>query len=100
MPDRRHPDEAPMPDLAMPGTVEATVTRDGKATTVRPLSGVGPDGCDRLRGRGPGALADRKPPAPVRAKPLRRRQAGFSMSVSMRIARETGEITGRRISRS
>jgi predicted transposase YbfD/YdcC len=33
--DRRHPDEAPMPGLAMLGTVEATVTRDGKTATVR-----------------------------------------------------------------
>jgi predicted transposase YbfD/YdcC len=33
--DRRHPDEAPMPDLAMLGMVEATATRNGKTTTVR-----------------------------------------------------------------
>lgn len=33
--DRRHPDEATMPGLAMLGMVEATVTRDGKTTTVR-----------------------------------------------------------------
>jgi predicted transposase YbfD/YdcC len=33
--DRRHPDEAPMPGLAMIGMVEATVTRDAKTTTIR-----------------------------------------------------------------
>ena len=33
--DRRHPDEAPMPGLAMLGMVEATVTRDGKTSTER-----------------------------------------------------------------
>src|SRR6185437_14871919 len=33
--DRRHPDEAPMPGLAMLGLVEATVTRDGKTRTLR-----------------------------------------------------------------
>jgi hypothetical protein len=33
--DRRHPDEAVMPGLAMIGMVEATVTRDDKTTTIR-----------------------------------------------------------------
>src|SRR3954470_5053971 len=33
--DRRHPDEAPMPGLAMLGMVEATGTRERKTTTVR-----------------------------------------------------------------
>ena len=33
--DRRHPDEAPMPGLAMLGMVESTVTRDGKTSTER-----------------------------------------------------------------
>ena len=33
--DRRHPDEASMPGLAMLGLVEATVTRQGKTTTQR-----------------------------------------------------------------
>ena len=33
--DRRHPDEAPMPGLAMLGMVELTVTRDGKTSTER-----------------------------------------------------------------
>jgi predicted transposase YbfD/YdcC len=33
--DRRHPDEARMPGLAMIGEVKATTTRDGRATTVR-----------------------------------------------------------------
>jgi hypothetical protein len=67
--DRRHPDEAPMPGLAMPGMVEAMVTRDGKTTTVRRhyLSSVamdatapvfGRDGRDGVRRRRPGALAD------------------------------------------
>lgn len=31
--DRRHPDEAPLPGLAMLGMVASTVTRDGKTTT-------------------------------------------------------------------
>jgi predicted transposase YbfD/YdcC len=35
--DRRHPDEAVMPGLAMIGMVEATVTRDDKTTTIRRL---------------------------------------------------------------
>lgn len=33
--DRRHPDEAAMPGLAMLGMVEATTTRDGKTISVR-----------------------------------------------------------------
>ncbi len=33
--DRRHPDEARMPGLAMIGEVEATTTRGGRTTTVR-----------------------------------------------------------------
>lgn len=33
--DRRHPDEAPLPGLAMLGMVASTVTRDGKTTTER-----------------------------------------------------------------
>jgi predicted transposase YbfD/YdcC len=33
--DRRHPDEARLPGLAMLGMVEATVTRDGKTSTLR-----------------------------------------------------------------
>jgi predicted transposase YbfD/YdcC len=33
--DRRHPDEATMPGLAMIGMVEATVTRDSETTTIR-----------------------------------------------------------------
>ncbi len=33
--DRRYPDEAPMPGLAMIAMVEATTTRDGVTTTVR-----------------------------------------------------------------
>jgi predicted transposase YbfD/YdcC len=33
--DRRHPDEAPMPGLAMLGMVEATVTRQGKTSLQR-----------------------------------------------------------------
>ena len=33
--DRRHPDEAPMPGLAMLGMVEAEVTRHGKTTRQR-----------------------------------------------------------------
>jgi predicted transposase YbfD/YdcC len=33
--DRRHPDEAVMPGLAMIGMVEATVTRGGETTTIR-----------------------------------------------------------------
>lgn len=35
LPDRHHPDEAPMPGLATLGLVESTVTRDGKTTTER-----------------------------------------------------------------
>ena len=33
--DRRHPDEAIMPGLAMIGEVEATITRDGRTSTIR-----------------------------------------------------------------
>ncbi len=33
--NRRHADEPPMPGLAMPGTVESTVTRDGKSSGER-----------------------------------------------------------------
>jgi predicted transposase YbfD/YdcC len=33
--DRRHPDEAPMPGLAMIGMVEATTTRNGATSTIR-----------------------------------------------------------------
>ena len=35
MSDRCHPDEARLPGLAMIGMVEATVTRDGRTSTVR-----------------------------------------------------------------
>ena len=35
--DRRHPDEAAMPGLAMIGEVEATTSRDGRTTTTRRL---------------------------------------------------------------
>lgn len=33
--DRRHPDEARLPGLGMIGMVEATVTRDGRTSTLR-----------------------------------------------------------------
>jgi predicted transposase YbfD/YdcC len=58
--DRRHPDEAVMPGLAMIGMVEATVTRDDKTTTIRRfyLSSTAMGG--NLRRRGARALADRK----------------------------------------
>ena len=43
--DRRYPGEAAMPGLAMIGMVEATVTRDGKTSTLRRfyLSSTRPD---------------------------------------------------------
>jgi predicted transposase YbfD/YdcC len=89
MPDRRHPDEAAMPGLAMIGMVEATGHPRWRDHDDPPLLSVlGRDRGCQLR--------------PHRARALASRIActGFSMSASTKIARETGAITDRKISRS
>jgi predicted transposase YbfD/YdcC len=87
--DRRHPDQAARPSLAMLGMVEASVSRDGKTTTARRfyLSSVAMG-------------AARLPPPCARTGALKTARTRFGTWGSIWIGHETDVTMARKTSRS